>query len=306
MSRLEAPVADAGTDELAAASGVEVPSPLALDDRVSVIRPATRLPRVDLRELFRYRELFVTLVWRDIKVRYKQTSIGVAWAILQPFMLMVVMTIVFGKFAQFPSAGQPYPVFVYSGLLPWTYFATALALASASIVSSRNLVTKVYFPRTILPGAASLVPVVDFFLASSVLLGLMAYYGVGFHVSMVVAPLFLVLALVTALGVGLWLSALNVRYRDVPYVVPFLVQIWFWLSPVAYSQSSQAVDKGWQQLILSLNPMKTVLEGFRWAVLGSDAPGAGQAVAGVAMAAVIFVLGLAYFRASEPRFADTI
>jgi lipopolysaccharide transport system permease protein len=303
MTETEAPTAAAAASEPLADVAASVP---ALDERVVVIRPTTRLPRLDLRELYRYRELFVTLVWRDIKVRYKQTSIGVAWAILQPFLLMVVMTIVFGKFAQFPSDGQPYPVFVYSGLLPWTYFAAALTLVSASIVSSRNLVTKVYFPRTILPGAASLVPVVDFFLAFSVLLGLMAYYGVAFHLTMIVAPLFLVLALVTAVGVGLWLAALNVRYRDVPYAVPFLVQIWFWLSPVAYAQSGQELDKGWQQWILSLNPLKTVLEGFRWAVLGSSPPGAAQAVAGVVVAFLMLAAGLAYFRASEPRFADTI
>lgn len=306
MSDPRTPVVElAPRDGALEAPGAEA-EPLELDDRVTVIRPASRVPRLDVRELYRYRELFVTLVWRDIKVRYKQTSIGIAWAILQPFLLMVVMTIVFGKFAQFPTNGIPYPVFSYSGLLPWTYFAAALTLTSASIVSSRNLVTKVYFPRTILPGAAALVPIVDFFLAFGVLFGLMAYYGVAFHATLVVAPLFLVLALVTALGVGFWLAALNVRYRDVPYVVPFLVQIWFWLSPVAYAQSGQALDKGWQEWVLSLNPMKTVLEGFRWGVLGSSPPGAGQVVVGVTVAVLMFAGGLTFFRASEPRFADTI
>ncbi len=304
MSDLRTPVAELSATERPVEQ--QEVDELQLDDRVTVIRPASRLPHLNLRELYRYRELFATLVWRDIKVRYKQTSIGVAWAILQPFLLMVVMTIVFGKFAQFPADGKPYPVFVYTGLLPWTYFASALTLASVSIVSSRNLVTKVYFPRTILPAASTLVPVVDFFLAFSVLFGLMIYYGVAFQAAMIAAPLFVILALVTALGVGLWLSALNVRYRDVPYVVPFLIQIWFWLSPVAYAQSGEAVSKGWQQWILTLNPMKTVLEGFRWAVLGTSPPGAWEAATGCLVALLLLVGGLTYFRASEPRFADTI
>jgi homopolymeric O-antigen transport system permease protein len=306
VTDLRTPVAEVSSRAEAVERAAQAPSGADLDDRVTVILPARRLPRFDIRELYRYRELFGTLVWRDIKVRYKQTSIGIAWAVLQPFLLMVVMTIVFGKFAQFPSANLPYPVFIYSGLLPWTYFAAALTQAGTSVVSSRNLVTKVYFPRTILPSAAALVPIVDFFLAFTILIGLMVWFGISFSFSIVVAPLFLVLALVTALGVGLWLAAMNVRYRDVPYAVPFLIQMWFWVSPVAYAQSGQTLDKGWQEWVLSLNPMKTVLEGFRWAVVDSPPPATSHMAAGVLVAVLMFVGGLTYFRASEPRFADTI
>ena len=271
--------------------------------RVIVIKPAPRWPHLDVREFWHYRELFAMLVWRDIKVRYKQTSIGVAWAIVQPLMLMIVFTLVFGKFARFGSEGLPYQVFTYSGLLPWTYFASALTLSSASVVSNVNLVTKVYFPRVFLPFAASAVPVIDFFLAFVVLVGLMAWYGVGVSAAIVLLPAFLALAFVTALGVGLFLSAVNVRYRDVPYAIPFLVQLWMWLSPVAYSV--RALPERWEW-VFSLNPMTGVINGFRWSIVGTPAPSAGQLALSVAAAFLFFVVGLAYFRRSEPRFADTI
>jgi lipopolysaccharide transport system permease protein len=271
--------------------------------RLIVIKPAPRWPHLDVREFWHYRELFAMLVWRDIKVRYKQTSIGVAWAIVQPLMLMIVFTLVFGKFARFGSEGLPYQVFTYSGLLPWTYFAAALALSSASVVSNVNLVTKVYFPRVFLPFAASAVPAIDFLLAFVVLLGLMAWYGVGVGAAIVLLPAFLALAFVTALGVGLFLSAVNVRYRDVPYAIPFLVQLWMWLSPVAYSV--RALPERWEW-VFSLNPMTGVINGFRWTIVGTPAPSAGQLALSVAAAILFFVVGLAYFRRSEPRFADTI
>jgi lipopolysaccharide transport system permease protein len=271
--------------------------------RVIVIKPAPRWPHLDVREFWHYRELFAMLVWRDIKVRYKQTSIGVAWAIVQPLMLMIVFTLVFGKFARFGSEGLPYQVFTYSGLLPWTYFASALTLSSASVVSNVNLVTKVYFPRVFLPFAASAVPAIDFLLAFVVLVGLMAWYGVGVGAAIVLLPAFLALAFVTALGVGLFLSAVNVRYRDVPYAIPFLVQLWMWLSPVAYSV--RALPERWEW-VFSLNPMTGVINGFRWTIVGTPAPSAGQLGLSVAAAILFFVVGLAFFRRSEPRFADTI
>jgi lipopolysaccharide transport system permease protein len=271
--------------------------------RLIVIKPSPRWPHLDLREFWHYRELFAMLVWRDIKVRYKQTSIGVAWAIVQPLMLMIVFSLIFGKFAQFGSEGLPYQVFTYSGLLPWTYFAAALALSSASIVSNVNLVTKVYFPRVFLPFAASAVPAIDFLLAFVVLVGLMVWYGVGVGFTIVLLPAFLALAFVTALGVGLFLSAVNVRYRDVPYAIPFLVQLWMWLSPVAYS--IRELPERWEW-VFSLNPMTGVINGFRWSIVGTPAPSAGQLALSFAAALLFFVVGLAYFRRSEPRFADTI
>ena len=273
------------------------------DERVTVIQPAHRFSRIDVRELWRYRELFGALVWRDISVRYKQTAIGAAWAILQPFLLMVVMTIVFGKFAQFPTDDVPYPIFSYSGLLPWTFFAAALAGAGASIVSNVNLVTKVYFPRLILPASAALVPLIDFALALTVLFGMMVYFDFDFAPTMIVAPLFLVLAAAAAVGVGLFLAALNVRYRDVPYAVPFLVQIWFWLSPVAYARVG--LEEHWQW-VYALNPMSGVLDGFRWAMLGTTSPDPYQLALSIAVALTFVAGGVVFFRSSEPRFADTI
>jgi lipopolysaccharide transport system permease protein len=256
-----------------------------------------------VREFWHFRELFLMLVWRDVKVRYKQTSIGVAWAIVQPIMLMVVFTLIFGKFAQFSSEGLPYQVFAFSGLLPWTYFASALALSSASVVSNQNLVTKVYFPRVFLPFAATAVPAVDFALAFVVLLGLMAWFGVGIGSAIAMLPFFLVLAFVTALGAGLFLSAVNVRYRDVPYAIPFVLQLWMWLSPVAYAVTALPESYQW---IFALNPMTGVINGFRWALLGTPAPSPGQLAVSVGAALIFLLGGLAYFRRSEPRFADTI
>lgn len=271
--------------------------------RVTVIRPAPRWPHLDIRELWHYRELLARLTWRDIAVRYKQTSIGVAWAILQPFLTMVVFTFVFGRFANFPSKDIPYPIFTYSALLPWTYFATAVALSSGSLVSNRGLVTKVYFPRVLLPLALVTVPILDFLLAFVVLVGMMAWFDVWPSAAIVLAPLFLFLAFVAALGIGLFLSAVNVRYRDVPYVIPFLMQIWLYLSGVVYAIS--ALPEHWQWL-LSINPMTAVINGFQWGVVGTDPPELGKTLVSVGTTVLFFVVGLWYFRRSEPRFADTI
>jgi len=273
------------------------------DERVTVIRPAPRWPHLDVSEIWHYRELLARLVWRDIAVRYKQTSIGVAWAVIQPFLTMVVFSLVFGKFGNFPSKGVPYPIFTFSALLPWTFFASAVALSSTSLVTNRGLVTKVYFPRVLMPLAAVTVPIVDFFPAFVVLVGLMAYYSVWPGIGLLFAPLFLLMAGIAALGVGLFLSALNARYRDVPYAVPFLIQIWFYLSGVVYALSSLP-DK-WQW-VLAVNPMTAVINGFQWGVLDTPAPDLGKTAVSVAATAVFFVLGLWYFRRTEPRFADTI
>jgi lipopolysaccharide transport system permease protein len=294
--------------ELEVRGGVPAPEaepspPTQRVDRVTVIRPAPRWPHLDLRELWQYRELLWRLAWRDVAVRYKQTSIGVAWAILQPFLTMVVFTLVFGRFASFPSNGVPYPIFTYSALLPWTYFATSVALSSGSLVGNRGLVTKVYFPRVLLPLAGVVVPIVDFMLALIVLIGMMAWFDVWPSLAIVLSPLFLFMAFVAALGVALFLSAVNVRYRDVPYAIPFLMQIWLYVSGVVYAISS--LPEKWQW-VLALNPMTAVISGFQWGLLGTPAPDLGKTMVSVTATAAFVVVGLWYFRRSEPRFADTI
>jgi lipopolysaccharide transport system permease protein len=272
-------------------------------ERVTVIKPAPRWPHLDVPELWHYRELLGRLAWRDISVRYKQTSIGVVWAIMQPFLTMVVFTLVFGRFAQFPSKGVPYPIFVYSALLPWTYFASATSLASTSLVSNRALVTKVYFPRVLLPLAGVAVPLLDLMLASVVLFGMMVWFSVWPNLAILLAPFFIGLAFVTSLGVALLLSAVNVRYRDVPYAIPFVLQIWLYVSGVVYAIS--ALPEKWQWL-LALNPMTAVISGFQWGVLGSVPPDLGKTLVSIVATVCFIVVGLWYFRRSEPRFADTI
>ncbi len=274
------------------------------DGRVTVIRPAARWPRVDLRELWHYHELLGIFVWRDLKVRYKQTSIGAAWAIFQPVLIAAVYAIVFGRFAKFPSGGIPYPIFVFAGLLPWQYFASALNSGAISLVANTNLVTKVYFPRLLLPLATIAVPIVDLLLGGVVLLGLMGFYDkwpTGPEVFL--APAFVLLAAATALGLGLWLSAVNVRYRDVPYALPVFMQVLPLLSGVPFA-IEEAPEK-WQW-ILAMNPMSAVIAGWRWAVLGAIEPDWGQVGVGVTMAFLLLLGGLWYFRSSEPGFADTI
>ncbi|MDH4102787.1 MAG: ABC transporter permease [Thermoleophilia bacterium] len=303
MSRTAERMTDPGPDGTAVAPDESRYVKGRRSPRETVIRPAPRFPHLDLRELWQYRELLWRLAWRDIAVRYKQTSIGVLWAILQPFLTMVVFTLVFGRFADFPSNGVPYPIFTYSALLPWTYFATSVALSSGSLVSNRALVTKVYFPRVLLPLAGVVVPIVDFMLALIVLLGMMAWFDVWPSLAIVLSPLFLFMAFVSALGVALFLSAVNVRYRDVPYAIPFLMQIWLYVSGVVYAITS--LPEKWQW-VLALNPMTAVISGFQWGFLGTAAPDLGKTLVSVAAAGGFFVVGLWYFRRSEPRFADTI
>jgi lipopolysaccharide transport system permease protein len=271
---------------------------------VIVIEPSRGWVSLKLRELWEYRELFYFLTWRDIKVRYKQTALGAAWAIIQPFFTMVVFSLFFGKLAKIPSDGIPYPIFAFAALVPWTFFANGLSESSNSLVSSANLIKKVYFPRLVVPISGVLGGLPDFLLAFLVLIGMMFYYGVyPAAVSLLWLPLFLLLALVTALGVGLWLSALNVEYRDVRYTIPFLTQLWLFATPIAYPSS--LLSEPWRTLY-GLNPMVGVVEGFRWALLGTDtAPGPIIIVSAFASLAIL-VSGAFYFRRMEKTFADVV
>ncbi|HUP32097.1 MAG TPA: ABC transporter permease [Gaiellaceae bacterium] len=272
--------------------------------RVTVIKPAPRWPRLDMPELWHFRELLGRLIWRDIVVRYKQTFLGIAWAILVPIFTATVYVIVFGKFANFPSGDVPYPSLVIAGVLPMQYFASALTGSSMSLASNLPLVTKVYFPRTLLPLAGVIVPMIDFLVGLPVLIALMWYYGTWpGGIEVILAPLFMLLALVTALGAGFLLSAMNVRFRDVRYMVPVFLQVLPLLSGVMFAVDQ--IPERWQW-ILALNPMTTVIGGWRWAVLGASMPDLGQMAVGTAVALLVFVGGLAVFRSSEPRFADTI
>jgi len=267
------------------------------------IRPQTGWTAAGLKELWEYPELLYFLTWRDIKVRYKQTVLGAAWAIIQPFFMMVVFSLFFGYLAKVPSDGIPYPIFAYCALLPWQLFAHALTESSNSLVANERLITKVYFPRLVVPISAVLGGLLDFAIAFVILLLMMAYYGVRPTWAIVTLPAFLLLAMLTALGVGLWLSALNVKYRDVRYTISFLIQFWLFATPVAYSSS--LVPARWRALY-GLNPMAGVVEGFRWALLGkSEGPGALLAVS-VAVVILILIGGLYYFRRMEAEFADVV
>ncbi|HUW96760.1 MAG TPA: ABC transporter permease [Anaerolineae bacterium] len=267
-----------------------------------VIRPSRGWVSLDLRDLWRYRELLYFLTWRDIKVRYKQTIFGAAWAILQPFFTMIVFSVFFGRLAKMPSDGIPYPIFAYCALLPWSYFAGALDRASNSLVGSSHLITKVYFPRLAIPISAVMAGLVDFGIAFVVLLGMMLYYGFAPTAAALTLPLFLVLAIAAALAVGLWLSALNVQYRDVRYTVPFLTQVWLFATPIAYPSS--LVPEQWRTWY-GLNPMAGVVEGFRWALLGKEPPGPMLAVSIIAVV-LLLIGGLYYFRRMERSFADLV
>lgn len=266
------------------------------------IRPSSGWVALNLQELWHYRELMYFLTWRDIKVRYKQTILGASWAIIQPVMTMVAFSLFFGQLGKIPSDGVPYPVFSYVGLLPWTFFTYALTQASGSLVGSANLITKVYFPRLIVPVASVLSGGVDFAMAFIVLLVLMAYFRLTPTGAAVLLPGFLLLALITALGVGLWLSALNVEYRDVRYAIPFITQFWLFATPIAYPSS--LIAEPWRTLY-GLNPMVGVVEGFRWALLGSNPPGP-MLLASVAAATLILLTGIFYFRRTERSFADIV
>ena len=267
------------------------------------IKPSKGWVSLKLGELWQYRELLYFLTWRDIKVRYKQTALGAAWAIIQPVMTMIVFSLFFGKLGKIPSDGVPYPIFSFAALVPWTFFANGLSQSSNSLVGSSNLIKKVYFPRLAIPIATVLSGLLDFVLAFVVLLAMMLYYGVVPTVNTLWLPLFLLLAVVTSLGVGLWLSALNVQYRDVRYVVPFLTQFWMFATPIAYPSS--LLHEPWRT-IYALNPMVGVVEGFRWALLGTNtAPGPIIAASSFA-ALLILISGAFYFRRMERTFADVV
>ena len=255
-------------------------------------------------DIWRYRDLFYFLVWRDILVRYKQTVIGVAWVLIRPIMTMLVFTLVFGKLAKLPSDGVPYSLMVFSGMLPWFFFSSALSESSNSMVTNSNLLSKVYFPRIIVPTSAIIVCLVDFILSFIVLIPFMIYYGILLEWKVLTMPLFLFLAIFASLGAGLWLSALNIKYRDFRFILPFIVQIGMYISPVGFSSS--IVPEKWR-LLYSLNPMTSVIDGFRWALLGGNfqlyMPGL---IISVILTLIIFVTGLSYFRNTERSFADLL
>jgi lipopolysaccharide transport system permease protein len=281
-----------------------IPTPKNTD--ITIIQPTKGWAALQLGAVWDYRELLYFMVWRDIKVRYKQTALGVFWVVLQPVISMLVFSGLFGALLNTPSYGVPYPVFVYTGLLPWTYFAGSLARSSTSLVDSRNLITKVYFPRLIVPATGVLAGLIDFAVGFVVLIILMLLYGIVPTAAVVFLPAFLLLAMLTALAFGLWLSALNVRFRDIGYVIPFLVQIWLYVTPVIYSVS--LVPERFQ-FLLGLNPMTSVIMGFRWALLGQvpDAQSAGWIfVLSVSTMVIVLISGLIFFRRTERTFADII
>jgi lipopolysaccharide transport system permease protein len=270
---------------------------------VSFIEPVRGHVSLDLQELWQYRELLYFLTWRDVKVRYKQTVLGVAWAVIQPVFMMVVFSLFFGRLAHVSSDGIPYPVFVYCALLPWQLFAHALTESSNSLVANERLITKVYFPRLVVPISAVLGGLIDFAIAFVILLLMMAYYGIAPTRAIFALPALVLFAIITALAVGLWLSALNVKYRDVRYTINFLIQFWLFATPVAYSSS--IVPEKWRA-VYGLNPMAGVVEGFRWALLGKANPDGALLGVSVVVVILILVVGLYYFRRMEAQFADVV
>ena len=270
---------------------------------VTIEAPQGRWPSLRLRELWEYRELLYFITWRDVKVRYKQTVLGASWAVLQPFFTMVVFSIFFGRLAGIPSDGIPYPIFSYAALVPWTFFASGLNQSATSLVGNVRLVTKVYFPRLVIPIGTVLAGLVDFAIAFVVLLVLMVFYGIAPTINILWIPLFLIQALVTALGVGLWLSALNAKYRDIQYTLPFIVQGWLFISPVVYPSS--LLDEPWRTLY-GLNPMVGVIEGFRWGLLGTNTPPNTMGIVSAIAAVALLIGGAYYFRKLESTFADVV
>jgi lipopolysaccharide transport system permease protein len=264
------------------------------------MRPGARAMSFTLEEVWHARELLYFLVWRDVKVRYKQTALGIAWSVLQPFLTMVVFTIFFGRLAKVPSDGVPYPLFSLAALVPWTYFATAASNGSASLVGNQHLIAKVYFPRILVPLAAVLMPAVDLAVSFGMLVVLLAWYHVVPTAAIIALPLYVALGVLTAFAVTLWTSALSVRYRDARYIMPFVIQIWLFISPVAYPASM--VPERWR-LLYALNPMATVVEGFRSSLLGTPGPGSMAALAVVVVAAAL-AAGAAYFRSVEGSIVD--
>jgi lipopolysaccharide transport system permease protein len=269
----------------------------------TLIRPAAGWVPLELEELWENRELLYFFIWRNIKVRYKQTVLGGAWAIIQPFLTMVVFSIFFGRLAGMPSDGVPYPIFAYAALVPWTYFANALSQASNSLLEHERMLTKIYFPRLLLPLSAVLSGLIDFAISFFILIGMMLWYHLTPTIGLLLVLLFILTATLTALGVGLWLSALNVQYRDVRYVIPFLVQFWLFSTPIAYPSS--LVPEQWQ-FLYGLNPMAGVVEGFRWALLGTASVSPQLILASLLTMFVVLISGLYYFRKMEETFADVV
>lgn len=267
------------------------------------IQPPKGWTQVRLHELWEYRELLYFLMWRDIKVRYKQTLLGASWAIIQPTFTMLVFSLFFGKLAKIPSDGIPYPIFAYAALVPWTFFSNGLSQSSQSLVVSANLIKKVYFPRLAIPIACVLSGIVDFAIAFGVLVVMMILFGITPTVAVVWLPLLVLLAVSTSLGVGLWLSALNVKFRDVRYVVPFITQVWMFATPIAYPSS--LLDEPWRTLY-GMNPMAGVVEGFRWALLGTATAPGPMILASAAVSFSLLVGGTYYFRQMEKSFADVV
>ena len=274
-----------------------------LNASVIRIRPVSGGVRLNLGDLWEYRELLYFLVWRDLKVRYKQTVLGAAWAIIQPLFLMLVFTVFFGRLIGVPSEGLPYSIFAYTALLPWQLFARALSDASVSLVANERVITKVYFPRLLVPAAAVISSLVDFAIAFVLLLGMMLFYGIYPGSAIIALPVFILLVLIAALGVGFWLSALNAIYRDVRYTLPFLTQLWMFATPVVYPSS--LVPREWW-FLYSLNPMVGVVEGFRWSLLGKAAPSETMLVVSAAAVLFIFGAGIVYFGRMEQTLADVI
>jgi lipopolysaccharide transport system permease protein len=269
----------------------------------AIIEPGTGWAPLKLTQLWRYRELVYFLAWRDVKLRYKQTVLGALWAVLQPVLTMVIFTIIFGHFAKIPSEGVPYPLFSYCALVPWTFFAYALSQSADSLVGNAHLISKVYFPRLVIPIAAALAGLLDFAVACLVLLGMLLFYHVAPTAAVVTLPLFLLLALAAALAAGIWLSALNVQYRDVRYTIPFLMQIWLYATPIAYPAS---MIKGPLHHLFALNPMAGVVEGFRWAILGTSSLDGTFLAISSGVTVVALLGGLYYFRRMERCFADVV
>lgn len=268
-----------------------------------VISPSKGWVPLNLGELRTYYELLYFLVWRNIKIRYKQTVLGAAWAVIQPFFTMIVFSIFFGRLAGIPSEGVPYPIFAYAALVPWTFFANALSQAGNSLLEHERMITKIYFPRLLLPMAAVLSGLLDFAISFSILIGMMIWYGLTPTLGVLLVPFFILTATLTALGVGVWLSALNVQYRDVRYVIPFLVQFWLFSTPIAYPSS--LVPEKWQ-FLYGLNPMVGVVEGFRWALLGTSNISPVLVLASLFTMFVVLMSGLYYFRRMEETFADVV
>jgi lipopolysaccharide transport system permease protein len=270
---------------------------------VIILKPSGGWASVKLRELWEYRELLYFLTWRDVKVRYTQALLGVGWALIQPLMTMVIFSVIFGHLAKLPSEGVPYPIFSLAALLPWQLFSGALTRAGTSLIGNAHLLTKVYFPRLIIPLSAIAAGLVDFGISFVVLLGLIFYYAIVPTWTILWLPLLVVFVLLTALGVGLWLSALNVQYRDVQHMIPFLVQVWMFASPVAYS--AQLIPKGIWRVLYGLNPMAGVIQGFRWALLNGDPPGELMLLS-VVIVMILLVTGLFFFKRMERTFADIV